>query len=90
MGADRGRRHRGRGLLAIYISRPRTGIATGDRSGGYVRLEGPTQLTYDELVTLGSTAQLDAALKDKLHALTSTPFISNEAYYRGAHHFGPS
>ncbi len=77
------------GLLAVYISRQRTGVATGGAAGGYVRLEGPTQLTYDELVTLGSTAQLDAALKDKLHALTSTPFISNEAYYRGAQPLRP-
>ena len=66
--------------MAFYVSRHR---APGG-AGIYVRLQGPTMLAYDELVTLGSRDQLDAELKDKLHALTTTPFVSNEAYFRGA------
>ncbi len=70
------------GLLAIYISRHRA--PGGARTGRYVRLHGPEMLTYDELVTLGASDKPGAGLEDKLQALTTTPFLSNEAYYRGA------
>jgi len=41
-------------------------------------------LTYDELVTLGTNDKLSEELRDKLHSITTTPFVSNEAYYNGA------
>lgn len=41
-------------------------------------------LTYDELVALGTSNKVSAGLGDKLHAITTTPFLSNEAFYHGA------
>ncbi len=70
------------GLLAIYISRYRAPGGAG--RGRYVRLQGPEMLTYDELVTLGASDEPGAGLEDKLQALTTTPFVSNEAYCGGA------
>jgi hypothetical protein len=40
--------------------------------------------SYDELLQLGSTQELSSELANKLHVVTTTPFINNEAYYRGA------
>ena len=50
----------------------------------YVRLQQPMMLTYDELVALGTSNKASGELGNKLHAITTTPFLSNEAYYRGA------
>jgi hypothetical protein len=44
----------------------------------------PQLFSYDELVQLGSSQELSPELADKLHVVTTTPFINNEAYYRGA------
>lgn len=52
--------------------------------GGPVRLQQPELFTYQELVTLGTTDNVSGKLGDKLRAITTTPFLSNEAYYRGA------
>jgi endonuclease/exonuclease/phosphatase family metal-dependent hydrolase len=53
-------------------------------SGDYVRLQIPELFTYDELVTLSRPDPLPPALETKLKTLTTTPFISNEAFFRGA------
>jgi len=50
----------------------------------YVRDSGPELLSYNELVQLGSSENLSPELAAKLHAITTTPFIDNEAYFHGA------
>jgi endonuclease/exonuclease/phosphatase family metal-dependent hydrolase len=49
----------------------------------YTRDAKPPLFSYDELVQLGSAQELSPELADKLHLVTTTPFINNEAYYRG-------
>jgi hypothetical protein len=50
----------------------------------YVRNSVPEMFSYDELVQLSTDQELKPKLAEKLHTLTTTPFINNEAYYRGA------
>ena len=50
----------------------------------YVRNSGPDLFSYDELVQLSLDKPLTPALAEKLHAMTTTPFINNGAYYAGA------
>jgi len=50
----------------------------------YIRDSRPELFPYDELVRLGSPQELSPELAAKLDALTTTPFINNEAFYRGA------
>ena len=74
------------GLVTPEVSLTRqatTPPAVSQKSTNYVRLQQPTLFTYQELVTLGTTDTLTGRLEDKLHAITTTPFLSNEAYYRG-------
>ena len=54
------------------------------RAQEYVRHSEPKMFTYEELVRLGSGKQLSPDLTEKLRMITTTPFINNEAYYRGA------
>jgi hypothetical protein len=49
----------------------------------YVRRSQPELFSYDELVQLGSGEEMGAELTEKLRTVTNTPFISNEAYFRG-------
>jgi len=63
----------------------------------YVRDSEPQLFTYDELLHLGVDQKLSPELTEKLHQLTTTPFINNESFYRGAkpraievEHLGPS
>ena len=75
------------GLVILYITYGRKGKEIIPPTGvteKYVRLHQPRMLTYDELLTLGTTDKARGELGDKLHAITTTPFLSNEAYYRGA------
>lgn len=44
----------------------------------------PPLFAYGELLQLASPEELSPELADKLHVITTTPFIDNEAYYRGA------
>src|SRR5580692_317034 len=44
----------------------------------------PKLFTYDELVQLSLDQEMSPALAEKLRVVTTTPFINNEAYYRGA------
>jgi hypothetical protein len=73
-------------LLMVSASAPLDAgqARRGEFSGDYVRLQIPELLTYDELVTLSRPDPLPPALEAKLRTLTTTPFISNEAFYRGA------
>jgi endonuclease/exonuclease/phosphatase family metal-dependent hydrolase len=50
----------------------------------YTRDSRPQLFSYEELVQLEATHELSPPLADKLHAVTTTPFVNNEAYYRGA------
>ena len=58
--------------------------ATSTEAQEYVRNSQPNLLSYDELVQLSLTEKLSPELEKKLHAVTTTPFINNEAYFRGA------
>jgi endonuclease/exonuclease/phosphatase family metal-dependent hydrolase len=50
----------------------------------YVPESGPEPFSYTELVALGGDRELPPALAEKLHLITTTPFINNEAYVGGA------
>jgi hypothetical protein len=50
----------------------------------YVRDSEPKLFSYDELVQLSLDQPLTPELTEKLHMLTTTPFINNEAYYAGS------
>ena len=51
--------------------------------GPYVRSAGPRTFSYTELAQLFES-DISSALDAKLETLLTTPFLSNEAYYRGA------
>jgi len=53
-------------------------------AGKYVRLQQPAMLTYNDLLALGTSDKTSGVLGKKLHAIMTTPFLSNEAYYQGA------
>jgi endonuclease/exonuclease/phosphatase family metal-dependent hydrolase len=62
----------------------------------YIRNSRPELFTYDELVKLSLPRELSSELAEKLRVLTTTPFVSNEAYFAGAeprplqvNHLGP-
>ena len=56
----------------------------GRKEATYVRDSKPELFSYDELVQLSLDQPLSPELAGKLHTVTTTPFINNEAYYRGA------
>jgi len=79
------------GLVTLYIIHREANGRKGEKTiplpediRSYVRLQQPNMLTYDELVALGTSDEVSGGLRDKLHAITTTPFLSNEAYYHGA------
>jgi endonuclease/exonuclease/phosphatase family metal-dependent hydrolase len=59
-------------------------IAASAHAQEYVRDSEPKLMSYDELVQLSQNQELSPELTEQLHILTTTPFINNEAYYRGA------
>ena len=56
----------------------------------YVRLSKPKVLTFEELVELEKTDKPSAQLAARLDQLLHTPFLSNEAFYKGAKPNRPS
>jgi endonuclease/exonuclease/phosphatase family metal-dependent hydrolase len=50
----------------------------------YVRNSQPTLFSYDELVQLSLNQEMSPELAEKLRVVTTTPFVSNEAYFREA------
>lgn len=56
----------------------------------YVRQSGPQFLSYPELVEVGEHDEIPPALNSKLTALLTTPFVNNEAFYRGARPHRPT
>jgi endonuclease/exonuclease/phosphatase family metal-dependent hydrolase len=59
-------------------------VASSLRSQDYVRDSKPNLFSYDELIQLSLDQELTPDLAEKLRAVTTTPFINNEAFYRGA------
>src|SRR3954469_21589788 len=49
----------------------------------YVRDSRPDLFSFSDLVQLGSPDGLSPELTDKLRAVTTTPFVNNDAYFRG-------
>jgi len=66
-------------LLAVCTSL--IGVAAV-QAQDYVKESLPTLFSYEELVQLSLNQELTPKLTDKLHGLTTTPFINNEAYFR--------
>jgi endonuclease/exonuclease/phosphatase family metal-dependent hydrolase len=58
--------------------------ASSLRAQDYVRDSEPKLFSYDELVQLSLNQPMSPELTEKLRIITATPFINNEAYYRGA------
>jgi len=50
----------------------------------YTRDSGPELFSYDELVQLGASPEMSPELAAKLHVVTTTPFVNNEAYLSGS------
>ena len=50
----------------------------------YVRHSEPKLFSYDELVQLSLDQEMAPELAERLRVITTTPFIDNGAYYRGA------
>jgi endonuclease/exonuclease/phosphatase family metal-dependent hydrolase len=50
----------------------------------YTRDSRPELFTYDELVQLGASPEMSKELTEKLHVVTTTPFVNNEAYLSGS------
>jgi endonuclease/exonuclease/phosphatase family metal-dependent hydrolase len=69
--------------LFLAICATLTGTSAS-KAQDYVRNSAPKLFSYDELVQLSLDQPLTPELTEKLHMLTTTPFINNEAYYRGA------
>ena len=65
------------GLLVILLVAPAV-------AQEYVRFSAPEFFTYEELLALSQDAPFEPDLAQKLETITTTPFVSNEAYYRGA------
>jgi endonuclease/exonuclease/phosphatase family metal-dependent hydrolase len=53
-----------------------------DAPPDYVRKSGPKMFSYSELITLGEQDKIPPDLQTRLTALLTTPFVSNEAFYR--------
>ena len=69
------------GLLFLGIA-PALAGPPGDEP--YARYQEPAMFSYSELVALQENDVLEERLDQKLTALRTTPFLSNEAHYRGA------
>lgn len=67
------------GMIAILITAETT-LGAQD----YVRNSQPTLFSYDELVQLSLNQEMPPTLAEKLRAVTTTPFVNNEAYFRQA------
>ncbi len=61
-----------------------SGLAEEFRHLKLVKSSGPEYLTHDELATLSGNPKPGGALGKKVEKILNTPFISNEAAFRGA------
>lgn len=74
-------------LLISFLLFPPSGFSGWDEEWQRLnpaRFSGPEYLTYEELVHLSSHPQPGGVLGEKVRKILNTPFISNEAYFRGA------
>jgi endonuclease/exonuclease/phosphatase family metal-dependent hydrolase len=71
-----------RGVLIAMVAGVTGSLAL--MAPAYVRRSEPKLFSYDELVQLSLPQPLSPELTEKLRVITTTPFISNEAYYSGA------
>lgn len=72
------------GVLILLAASVTTAGPQNLLAQSYVRDSEPALFSYDELVQLSKAEELPAPLAEKLHTLTTTPFINNEAYLNGA------
>jgi len=71
--------------IRLLLAMSATVAATSSlRAQNYERDSEPKLFTYDELVQLSRDQEMSPELTEKLRIITTTPFINNEAYYRGA------
>ena len=68
-------------FLIAFVAR---GTETFLSAQEYVKDSRPEIFSYDELVQLSLDQELSPDLARKLNAITTTPFVNNEAYFRGA------
>lgn len=73
-------------FLLIFVFPQTAGAEPAEefRNLKLIRYQAPDYLTYDELVTLSKDSHPGGALEEKMNRLLNTPFISNEATFRGA------
>jgi endonuclease/exonuclease/phosphatase family metal-dependent hydrolase len=79
----------GAGILLASFAMTVGEPARGATRGTYVIDERPALLSYDDLVELASPRPWGPDLEGRLETLLSTPFVNNEAFYRGAEPFRP-
>ena len=61
-----------------------SGASAQNKSGSdYIRSSQRPLFNYKELVALGEQETVDPALAKKLNTLLTTPFVNNEAYFKG-------
>lgn len=77
------------GTNSPHIEDGKPDASKADQAGrpngeSYVRDSEPPLFSYEELVQLSLDQPMSQELAGKLHTVTTTPFINNEAYYRGA------
>lgn len=71
-------------FLLTFAGTGRSELAEEFRHLKLVRDQAPEFLTYDELVSLSTNPYPGGALGRKVEKLLNTPFLSNEAAFRGA------
>jgi endonuclease/exonuclease/phosphatase family metal-dependent hydrolase len=77
-------------VLALLLVGVGTVTANAADAETYIRYQEPALFSYQELVALVETDEIDERLSQKLTALRTTPFVSNEAHYRGAKPYRPN
>jgi endonuclease/exonuclease/phosphatase family metal-dependent hydrolase len=70
-------------ILVLILTLCSSALAQTDQVADYTRSSQPPLLNYPELVTLGQQETVEAPLAAKLHTLLTTPFVDNEAFFRG-------
>lgn len=69
--------------LALTLSASRADLHAAAKER-YTRYAQPKVFSFDELQQLSLEGELSTELDEKLRTVLTTPFVSNEAYYRGA------
>jgi hypothetical protein len=72
------------GFVFFLVSAINLAVTPTLHSQNYAHDSEPALLSHDELVQLSRDQDLGPTLAEKLRVITTTSFINNEAYYRGA------